>query len=150
MTEMHHYRDCGLPNVWLKDGVEVHDTPYGRATSIQSIDKLHRAIGMHIAQSKRQMTGPEVRFLRTELDLSQATLAGLLDVQENTLRRWELGETKIPGPAQRALGGYYVETVSEDGNLKDLMDKLAKTDRELAEVKLRFTHVDDDWEPEAA
>ena len=149
MTDLFHYRDCGLPNVWLS-GVEAHDTPYGRATAIQGVEKLHRAIGLLIAETNRQMTGAEVRFLRTELDLSQRALAGLLDVQENTLRRWELGETKIPGPAQRALAGFYVESVDDGGSLRDLMLKLADTDRQLSQLMLRFELHGDDWTPQAA
>jgi putative transcriptional regulator len=64
----YHYTESGLDNVWLLDGVEHHETPYGPATSIRDIDELHRAIGISITKSER-MTGAEFRFLRTELDL---------------------------------------------------------------------------------
>ena len=149
MTEPYHYLNSGLPNVWLH-GVVVHTTPYGRGTSIPAVEELHRAIGIAITESNRKMTGPEVRFLRTELDLSQRLLAGLLDVQENTLRRWELGETRIPGPAQRALAGYYLETVKEGGRLRDLMHTLAAADRKLADLDLRFERRGDTWTQRAA
>ena len=26
---MYHYRECGLRNVWLANGFEQHETPYG-------------------------------------------------------------------------------------------------------------------------
>lgn len=146
--QLYHYLDCGLPNVWL-DGVEYHETPYGPATSIPAIEDLHRVIGLSIAEANRKMTGPEIRFLRTELDLSQRALANLLDVQENTLRRWELDETSISGPAQRALAGFYMETMN-DGTLRGLMLKLANTDRQIEEAILRFKRHGDEWSPKEA
>lgn len=149
MTTLYHYIECGLPNVWLS-GVQTHDTPYGPGTAIPALENLHLAIGLAIVEAKRQMTGAEVRFLRTELDLSQRTLAGLLGVQENTLRRWEHGEINIPGPAQRALAGFYVESVQDGGSLRELMLKLAEKDRELAEIELRFERDGDSWTPQAA
>jgi putative transcriptional regulator len=147
--ELYHYVESGLPNIWL-DGVEKHETAYGPATSIPALEQLHHAIGLTIARSNHQMTGAEVRFLRTELDLSQRTLAGLLDVQENTLRRWEQGSVSIPGPAQRALAGYYIEVTTGEGGIRELMERLAQTDRQLTELELRFERDGDDWSPAAA
>lgn len=149
MTDVYHYTDSGLQNVWLT-GVELRDTAHGPTTIIPAIEDLHRLIGMNIAQANRQMTGAEVRFLRTELDLSQRMLAELLDVQENTLRRWEQGKVNITGPAQRALAGFYLETVSETGSLRDLMIKLAETDRQLAAAEMRFNRIGDEWVDRAA
>lgn len=148
-TDLYHYTDCGLPNVWLQ-GVERHETSYGPATSIPYVEDLHRVIGLAIAETNRQMTGAEIRFLRTELDLSQRSLSGLLAVKENTLRRWELGETNIPGPAQRALAGFYIESVTEDGTLRELMTKLAKIDRDLAEAEFNFKRDESGWTLQAA
>lgn len=149
MKDLYHYTECGLPNVWLS-GVERHETAYGPGTTIPGIENLHRAIGLSIAEANRQMTGLEVRFLRVELDLSQKTLAGLLGVKENTLRRWEKEEIPIGGPARRALAGYYIESVKEDGSLRELMMKLADTDREIIKLKLLFELDGDDWQPQAA
>lgn len=146
--ELYHYKDCGLPNVWL-DGVERVDTPFGPGVSIPAVEQLHTEIGKAIASAAKQMTGPEVKFLRTELDLSQKTLASLLDVTENTVRRWEHGEVAIPGPAQRALAGYYLETVN-GGTIRELMLKLAETDRIMTGITLTFGLHNEAWEAEAA
>jgi DNA-binding transcriptional regulator YiaG len=146
--ELYHYKDCGLPNVWL-DGVERIDTAYGPGVSIPALEQLHIEIGKAIATAAKQMTGAEVKFLRTELDLSQKTLAGLLDVAENTVRRWEHDEVPIPGPAQRALAGYYLETVN-GGTFRELMLKLAETDRIVTSMKLTFGLHNEAWEAEAA
>ena len=44
----------------------------------------------------RRMTGEELRAWRLKHDLSQAELAELLGVNQNTISRWELGQRKIP------------------------------------------------------
>ncbi|MDN2584385.1 hypothetical protein [Aquibium sp. ELW1220] len=145
----YHYTETGLPNVWLF-GIEMRDTAYGPVSTIPGIENLHRTIGMNIAQANRQMTGAEVRFLRSELDLSQRALAGLLDVQEKMLRLWEQGKVDIPGVVQRALAGFYLETVSDTISLRDLMIKLAETDRDLKKVDMRFKRIDEEWVPRTA
>lgn len=149
MLEDYPYIDSGLPNVWLS-GIEVRETAQGRVTMIPALEELHRMIGKKIAQANRQMTGAEVRFLRTELDLSQRALAELLAVSENTLRRWEQGKVAIPGLGQRLLAGFYIETVSETGSLRELMLKLAQTDRDLTEAEIRFDRIDGAWAERAA
>lgn len=146
----YHYTDCGLDDVWLDGGVEYHETPYGPATSIHNIDELHAAIGMSIIRSE-SMTGKEFRYLRVELDLSQKALAVLLRSSEQQIHRWETGKSDIPGSAEVALAGYYVESLNPDSRLKELMDQLSELDSSLSALEARhFTPEDDNWVISAA
>lgn len=46
------------------------------------------------------MTTEELRSIRSQLGLSTAGLAALLQVSDGrTVRRWEAGDREIPGPA---------------------------------------------------
>jgi DNA-binding transcriptional regulator YiaG len=72
---MYHYTECGLPNIWLANGYRAIETPFWKAAQIAHVDSLRRAISPSLARSKPHLTGSEFRFLRTELDLSQARLA---------------------------------------------------------------------------
>ena len=36
----YHYVECGLPNVWLRNGFEKKQTPYGEGVSISDIERL--------------------------------------------------------------------------------------------------------------
>ena len=36
---MYHYRECGLRNVWLANGFDEHDTPYGPGIAIHLGDE---------------------------------------------------------------------------------------------------------------
>jgi len=44
----------------------------------------------------RRMTGEELRAWRIKHDLSQAELAELLGVGQNTISRWEQGKRSVP------------------------------------------------------
>ena len=41
---MYHYTESGFPNVWLKDGYVVRQTPYGEGVAICDVAGLHEAI----------------------------------------------------------------------------------------------------------
>ena len=67
------------------------------------------------------MTGAELRVVRGGLGLSGPQLAAILDVDDRTVRRWELGETPIP-----------------DGVRRDVAQLQAATDAEVDEVVTRM------------
>ena len=81
MTEArHHDRESGLSNVYLINGFRYVETPYERSVIIEDLDGLHRAIGQFLPREKKSLSGREFRFLRRELDLSQARQARLFGV----------------------------------------------------------------------
>jgi DNA-binding transcriptional regulator YiaG len=107
---MYRYTECGLRNVWLKNGYRRHKTPYGPGLSIDDIPALHRAIGLWIVGNRPRLTGAELRFLRKELDLSQKRLAEILGVEEQTVSLWER-RGRMPTLADRFLRALYREGV---------------------------------------
>jgi DNA-binding transcriptional regulator YiaG len=100
VSEKYHYTECGLDSIWLLGGFEWLQGGSGQQLKIRNIDGLHRAIARALVEKKGQITGKELRFLRLELLLSQAQLAGLLQVTEQTFHRWETGKSAIPKPAE--------------------------------------------------
>ena len=135
----YHYTECGLENVWLENGYQMHDTDYGPAVSFSDADALHRVIGSLIIESARPLNGAEVRFLRGEMDLSQKRLGLLLGLDEQTVRRWEkLAESDIPGAPDRLIRQIYAEYVNTASGLRKLLERLAAHDRdEITEIRLR-------------
>lgn len=108
---MYHYQGCGLPNVYLQNGYELTESPYGEGVVIHDLEGLHDAIGQIIVSSKGPLAGSEFRFLRNELELSQTMLAELLGCDEQSIARWEKGKSKqVNAPAERLLRRLYQET----------------------------------------
>jgi DNA-binding transcriptional regulator YiaG len=98
---MYHYRESGLANVYLVNGYREIETPYGRGVSIEDVEGLHMAISHALVDEKPSLTGPEVRFIRKFLELTQAQLAELLGVEDQSVRRWE----KLPHVPKQADHG---------------------------------------------
>ncbi len=134
---MYHYTDSGLANVWLVNGFRTITSAYGRATSIEDVQGLHRSIGRKLALEKPRLTGREFRFLRKELGLSQAALAELFGNSEQAVAKWEKG-ARPPTWADRVLRQVYLEQVGGRQRLRDLLQHLARTDERKYASKLVF------------
>ena len=137
---MYHYTDGGLKNIWLINGYEEIDTPYGKAVSIEDIDGLHRVIGRWLVDLPKPLTGAEFRFIRHELDLSQKRLADMMGKTELTIGRWERALDRPVDPAADRLIRliYTACTFYADGKpIRELIDRLAELDQvERAECRL--------------
>jgi len=145
-----HYTSCGLPNICLRNGYTVKETKYGEAVSIHNLKGLHRAIGLDIVNNKPTLSSDEVRFLRKEMDLPQKQLAILLDVSETTIRNWESNgnnRADISGPADRVLRKIYLEYIKQESSLRDILERLAKLNRDRHEQDcLEFAESEDgEW-----
>ena len=123
----YHYLDCGLDNVWLLDGYEVHDTPYGEGTSIADVAGLQLRIGKMIIECASPLNGAEFRFLREELELGQRELALEIGATEQTLRLWEKHRDKpVPGTADRLMRALYREHIDGKVEVRRMLDRLAR------------------------
>lgn len=133
-NKVYHYTECGLDNVYLDSGFQYVEDPDGRCVAFQDIDGLHQAIGDALVNHKENLTGKEVRFLRTEMLMSQVKLAKLLQVSEQAVHRWENGKSALPKPAEQLIRLLYREHINDksklsiraglehDANLEDAID----------------------------
>jgi DNA-binding transcriptional regulator YiaG len=132
----YHYTMCGLDDVYLVSGYERAETDYGSGVTIQNMDGLHRAIGEYLCRGKKTLNGKEVRFLRHEMDLTQAELGDLLRVTDQTLARWEKGEVPLTGPADLLLRVYYLAHIAQKVDLRALAEELRARDAPASEKQL--------------
>lgn len=107
LPEPYAYREIGLGNIVLLNGVTTTQTPYGPMTHIECIHGLHRAIGLGIAEKAEPMSGAEFRFLRKQLGLTQAELAARMHVTDQTIANYEKGKTGL-GPADPFMRALYL------------------------------------------
>ena len=149
---MYHYTDSGLDNVYLVNGYNEIDTPYGRAVSVEEIDGLHRAIADWLLNLPKPLNGKEFRFLRHELDLSQKKLGRLMGKSELTIARWEKRTSRAVDPvADRLIRIIYAE-FDGNGEVRELIEKLADLDQ-LKQAECRLEERNGMWrvaEPVAA
>ncbi len=132
---MYHYTESGLPNVYLRGGYTARDIDGEEAISIHDLNGLHKAIGQDIISRSPALTGDEVRFLRKEMDLTQNSFAGIIGVSEDTVRNWENGRNGngVGKPEDILIRGLYHEAVNGDGGLRQIIEDIARLNREIAE-----------------
>ncbi len=113
---MYHYTECGLPNVYLVNGRP--------SLLIEDIDGLHSAIGKLLVQKPGALEGDEIRFLRTEMGLSQADLGTRLGVSKRSVLRWEKNQGRVSRKSDlslRALYLHFLDCPCPRSALADLM-----------------------------
>ena len=127
-TKPFHYTMCGLDDVYLLNGYRMHRTREGHGISITNVDDLHRAIGRRIVDHKKLLAGKELRFLRAQLDLTQSELARLIGCDAQQIARYEKGENKIPGPADRLLRMIYLSHIDDGVDVRVVLQSLDELD----------------------
>lgn len=146
----YHYTECGLHNVYLMNGYRFIETPRGKSVSIHDIDGLHKAIGLFLVTTKKDLSGEEVRFLRHEMLMSQNTLAKLLGISEQAIRRWENGKISIPKPSEGLLRLLYRDHINDkDGKIAAILKKIAELESEINEHELFFQDTEEGWKSAA-
>ena len=146
MTERYHYTESGLNNVYLVGGYEVVESPTGRHVTITDIDGLHEAIGRYLLREKKDLNGDEIRFLRHEMGLSQAILAGLLDVSGQAINRWERGKSNINKPAEALIRALYAEHINDMSGIKRMLRRIVDLEDQMDETLKLHKRTGRQWE----
>jgi DNA-binding transcriptional regulator YiaG len=148
---MYHYRESGLPNVYLSGGYREVQTAYGPSVVIEDVEGLHHAIAVMLVNERPHLTGPEVRFIRRYLEKTQAELGAVLGVEEQSVRRWER-LARVPKPADRALRLLFLNAFGdrEQPVFEELMAHAQANDEAHPQVNLRYRpRAQKKWKPEA-
>lgn len=143
-NERYQYTECGIDSIYLLNGYEYVDTPRGGGVVIEDIDGLHRAIGQYLVCDKKRLNGQEFRFLRHELNMTQAKLAAAVDVTDQTVARWEKGETDIHGAADKVVRMLYAEHAGGNQRMTEIVERLADLDR-LIDQETSFEDTEEGW-----
>ena len=134
LAEPFRYKLCGLDNVFLLNGVEFYHGDYGRGVSIYKVEELHRKIGMHLILHRKALSPKEMRFLRKQMELTQAELARYLGVTSQTVARFEKGDTEIPGPVDRLVRFAFAFHFSPTDRRVKLVEEIIKVQQQLQEI----------------
>lgn len=101
--EAYHYKECGLDNVLIKGMVPCKDDEGDEVFAIPNVLGLHKVIAETIVSREAGMTGPELRFIRTEMGMTQAELAKVVHHEAQSIGRWERNEFAIDQTAEALI-----------------------------------------------
>jgi transcriptional regulator with XRE-family HTH domain len=90
--EPYHYTEAGLDNVFIHGVTFVTDDAGDDTITIPYVNGLHKAIASALVGKPSNLTGKELRFLRTEMGMTQAELAAIVHREPLAISRWERGE----------------------------------------------------------
>ena len=78
---MYRWTDLGLKNVWLANGYERVQTPYGSGLCFDDVAGLTRVVCLTLARKPGKLMGVEFRYLRSAgMELSQARAGEVAEV----------------------------------------------------------------------
>ena len=110
----HRYMECGLDNVII-DGISTAVDDAGETVlTIPNVNGLHRAIALGIVARRSGMSGKELRFLRTEMGMTQAELAAMIHREPLAISRWERAENPIDSNAEALVRLHAIDALSLD------------------------------------
>jgi transcriptional regulator with XRE-family HTH domain len=110
----HRYVECGLDNVTIAGISVVQDDPGESVLTIPNVRGLHRAIATGIVMRHSSMSGRELRFLRTEMGMTQAELAAMIHREPLAISRWERGECPIDSNAETVIRLHAIDALELD------------------------------------
>jgi DNA-binding transcriptional regulator YiaG len=144
---LYRYTGCGLGNVWLLNGYELRATPYGESVAIDNLAGLQRAIAQAIVDKPGPLAGEEIRFLRTELDLSQRCLGELLGRTAQSVALWEKRGTKsVPDAVGYLLRHIYRQHIDARSVYVEEVARQREADREQYAASYLFQETDAGWQ----
>lgn len=125
---MYHYTECGLDNVWLANGYTVHNTPYGKGVSVNDTDSLMKELAKWLTQKPGRLTGKELRFLRTLMCLSQASLGTMMGATEQSVSLWER-TGKVPKTSDAVVRMLVLEKLDGGSKVSEVIDRINTVER---------------------
>ncbi len=142
---MYHYTECGLPNIYLKNGFIIEEIDGEEYSSIDDMNGLHSAIAQAIVDNNAPLTHQQFRFLRIELNVSQKVLGVRFGVSEQTIARYEKNESSIPRTTDAALRSLYMESLEKNNPVSYFLDLLSDAEAKEAAIKILLEEVDQHW-----
>ena len=127
---MYHYADGGLRNIWLANGYEREETPYGKALTIQDLPGLTRAICKALIRKNSKLTGAEFRYLRQAMLMSQASLGRTLGRTDQAIAGWEKN-SKVPKFADQMLRVVYAAHADGNEQVKNIIHAMNDVERTI-------------------
>ncbi len=145
----HQYTECGLQNVFISGIQKMTDDDGDEVIMVSSINVLHKVIAEGIVSHGKGMNGAELRFLRSELGLTQSEFANLVHKDKQTIGRWERSETEIDSVAEAVIRKFAIEKLELRIDLG--IDQLSKRSIPTASNQpIRITARGETYELEAA
>jgi len=146
MKELFKYTGCGLDYIYLVDGYEIKETPFGKGVTIHNLEGLHDAIMSDLVCNKPNWTGAELRFIRKELGLTQKSLGMFVSRDAQTVALWEKDKQPVPEESTNIIRGIYLSRKNGSVKLEKMLIRINDLDRQINHLKKQaYTPDGESW-----
>lgn len=142
---MYHYTESGLSNIYLKNGFVVEEVDGEEYISIDDMNGLHKTIAQVIVDNDRPLNSEEFKFLRIQLNASQKLLGNRFGVSEQTIARYEKGQSDIPRTTDAALRSLFMESLDKNNPVSYFLDLLSDAEAKEAAKDILLEEVQHHW-----
>jgi DNA-binding transcriptional regulator YiaG len=145
---MYHYTDGGLRNVWLANGYEIKQTPFGEAVAFHDADGLTQAVCRSLSEKIGLLTGAELRYIRSGgMALSQPALGELMGIDGQSIARWEKSG-KVPRWADKLVRLLFAAHAQGNEPIRRVVDRI-KTVERIVKQRIVVHEKQGHWMPKA-
>ena len=106
---------------------------------------LHKTIAQVIVDNDRPLKNEEFKFLRVQLNVSQRLLGNRFGVSEQTIARYEQGQSDIPRTTDAALRSLYMENLDKNNPISYFLDLLSDAEAKQAAKDILLEEVQHHW-----
>lgn len=149
------YKGAGIDGIYVCNGYDVEEVDGERFIWFDDVEGLHQAIALHLVHYRKALRPNEFRFIRNVMDKTQAEVAAMMRVDDQTVARWEKGKTGIPGSADTVLRSKFLASIGTAEELHEFVSQ--KSERlsqssEADEDAVTFVHdpEEDAWKEDAS
>lgn len=93
---LHRLEGSGLRNVYLKNGYSIEGVGDCQTVAYFDLEGLYVAIARALSTRVAPLTGPEFRFLRKRLELSQGEAGAMVGKTAQAVAKWEKEQASVP------------------------------------------------------
>lgn len=146
---MIRWDDMGLKDVWLANGYERVQTPYGSGLRFDDVAGLTRAVCLALARKPGKLTGVEFRYLRSAgMELSQSSLGKLMGIDAQSIARWEKSG-RVPKWANRMIRLVFEAHADGNAAIRRVVNRINDVDR-LIHQRIVLEQSPKGWQARAA
>jgi DNA-binding transcriptional regulator YiaG len=138
------YPHFAFTQLRLVNGYRELDTDYGQAREYKREDELEHCIRRLVVRKTGALTGPELRFLRRGLEISQASFGQMLDRDAQTVARWEKSFETVPRFVDLMVRMRFAERFDPEFSIKQMLSFVDGSAPALPSV-IYLTLSEDGW-----
>lgn len=137
---MLRYPHFAIPNLYLRNGYVFDTSAAGESVRFESEGALEDCVRSVLIHRPGRLNGPQFRFLRRGLRLSQAEFGKLIERDEQTIARIEKDRAAVPAMVDMSMRAHFLAVKEPGSTVRELVSLIVERTAP-ADEKIVLTYV---------